>query len=261
MSMLWQAKDVSKHYTRRAVFSSRSVQALDAVSLCVRKGEIVGLVGESGSGKSTLARIALGLEEPTSGAVYWEGVSYPAPQNRKALYRHVQCVLQSSAEACNPAWTGERVIEEPLVHLTAANREKRAMRVQEVARQVALPEECLRKKAGELSGGQQQRLCLARALAVNPSFLVLDEPTASLDVLLQYAIFTLLRELAQTSSVAMLLITHDLRAALSICDTIAVIRSGRTVVMAPAAELVQSPDAYVQRLLHSAGINTACSAK
>ncbi len=256
MNALWRAESVGKFYTRKSGFAGQRVRALDGVSLSVRQGEMVGLVGESGSGKSTLARIALGLETPDAGTVYLREKPYAALRNPRDLYRQVQCVFQSSAEACDPAWTGRRVVEEPLVHLAGLGRAAAAERARELARQVLLPEECLNMPAGTLSGGQRQRLCLARALAVGPSFLVLDEPTANLDVLLQHSILTLLRGIASARSVAMLLITHDLRSAVGVCDSIAVIREGRILEQRPATALRGSRNPHVLRLLRSAGIDT-----
>jgi ABC-type dipeptide/oligopeptide/nickel transport system ATPase subunit len=214
----------------------------------VAPGEIVALVGESGSGKSTLARLSLALEEPDSGTFRFREKGYRDWGERKALYRHIQMVFQNTSESADPAWKTQDVIAEPLVHLTPLPPGERKARVGSAADQVHLPLDCLEKPIAALSGGQRQRACIARALAVNPAFLVLDEPTSGLDALLQDQILSLLEELARNLSVSMLLITHDLRAATRCAQRIAFLQDGIIVETAHAARLRELKHPYAKML-------------
>lgn len=228
MKPVWEAENISKSYLAgHGMGKKRKVNVLQDLSLAVAAGEILALVGESGSGKSTLARLALALEKPDAGSLRFQGKSYAKWGDRKSLYRHIQMVFQGTAESANPQWLAKDVIAEPLVHLmTSLSAAEREARVESAALQARFPRECLRKPIAALSGGERQRACIARALAVEPEFLVLDEPTSGLDAVLQEQILCLLRDLAQNYSVSMLLITHDLHAAEAYAHRIAFLSRG-----------------------------------
>lgn len=249
MKPIWEAADISKSYSvSRRMGKKGKIQALRGVSLSVARGEILALVGESGSGKSTLARLALALEEPDSGTFRFRERSYGDWGERKALYRQIQMVFQSTSESADPAWKTQDVIAEPLVHLTPLSPGERKTRVKSAAAQVHLPLDCLHKPIAALSGGQRQRACIARALAVRPEFLILDEPTSGLDAPLQEQILSLLEELARDLSVSMLLITHDLRAAARYARRIAFLSDGLLLETADSEALAGLKDPYARRL-------------
>jgi ABC-type glutathione transport system ATPase component len=254
MKPIWEAAEISKGYSLgRGMGKKKKVQALRGVSLSVAAGEIVALVGESGSGKSTLARLALALEEPDSGAFRFQEKSYGDWGDRKALYRRIQMVFQSTSEAADPAWKAREVIAEPLVHLTPLTPGERKDRVEAAAAQARFPMDCLHKPIAALSGGQRQRACIARALSVKPEFLVLDEPTSGLDAPLQEQILSLLEDLARTLSVSMLLITHDLQAAIRYAGRIAFLSEGVLVETADSEALAKLKHPYA-RMLYEASL-------
>lgn len=249
MKPLWEAKEISKSYSLNWGMRNRKrISALQDVSLFVGLGEIVALVGESGSGKSTLARLALALEQPDSGTFCFRGKSYDQWGAQKALYRHIQMVFQSTSDAADPSWKVKDVIAEPLIYLTSLLPGERENRILAAATQAQISPDLFHKPMGALSGGQRQRVCIARALAINPEFLVLDEPTSGLDVLLQEQILSLLSELARNLSVSMLLITHDLQAATRYAQRIAFLQDGIIVETAHAACLTELKHPYTQML-------------
>jgi peptide/nickel transport system ATP-binding protein len=254
MTPIWEAVQISKSYSLgRGPGKKKRISALHGVSLAVEPGEILALVGESGSGKSTLARLALALEKPDSGYLSFRQKSYSAWLPPKNLYRHIQMVFQSTAEAADPAWTAREVIAEPLVHLTSLPAPEREARVLAAAAEAGFPSELLAKPVAALSGGQRQRACIARAIAVRPRFLVLDEPTSGLDVLRQEQILSLLQDLALNLSVSMLLITHDLRAAARCARRIAFLRDGVLVETAFSSRLAELRHPYA-RMLYEASL-------
>lgn len=248
MTTLWEARAIRKNYR---VFGKTSHTALEGIDLAVEAGEIVALVGESGSGKSTLARLALGLERPDAGTLFFRGRPYADWGPMRRLYPHIQMVFQSTSESADPAWSGAQTIAEPLVHLTALTDGQRRERVEESADKVGLPHDLLAVPVGALSGGQKQRVCIARALAVQPEFLVLDEPTSGLDILLQEKLLALLQSLSRELSVAMLLITHDLKAAARCARRMAVLHHGRIIETMETHRLDQLTHPFARRLYAS----------
>ncbi|GAB6059225.1 ATP-binding cassette domain-containing protein [Desulfonatronum parangueonense] len=248
MTTLWEARAIRKNYRGSG---KKSHMALDKIDLAVEAGEIVALVGESGSGKSTLARLALGLERPDAGTLHFRGRPYADWGPMRTLYPHIQMVFQSTSESADPSWSAAQAIAEPLVHLTALTRGQRRERVKESADKVGLPQDLLAVPVGSLSGGQKQRVCIARAMAVQPEFLVLDEPTSGLDVLLQEKLLTLLQSLSSELSVAMLLITHDLKAAARCARRMAVLHQGRIIETMETHRLDQLTHPLARRLYAS----------
>lgn len=248
MRPIWEASEIYKGYPLGRGMGRKQISALRGVSLSVGAGEIMALVGESGSGKSTLARLALALEQPDSGTFSFREKRYPEWGPPKVLYRHIQMVFQSTSEAADPAWRAMDVIAEPLVHLTGLSWKEREDRIMAVASQARFPLGDLHKPVSSLSGGQRQRACIARALAVRPGFLILDEPTSGLDAHHQEQILSLFRELARTLSVSMLLITHDIQAAVRTAERIAFLLDGVIVETAYSADMKKLKHSYSQTL-------------
>lgn len=254
---------VNRHYPVKAGLlgvlgrNRLMVQAVSDVSLTIGKGEILGLVGESGSGKSTLGRVALMLEPPSSGRVRFSGEDITSlPRN--ALIRHrrrAQMVFQDPQSSLNRSLSIGSSVESPLlVHAPALTRAQRRARVGELLEIVGLRAAMARRYPHELSGGQRQRVGIARALAVQPEFLVLDEPTSALDVSIQAQVINLLLTLQMNLSLTYLFISHDLALVRWLCDRIAVMYLGRIVELGPTNDLWMRPrHPYTQALLAATG--------
>ena len=229
----------------------RSVDALAAVSFSVRRGETVGIVGESGSGKSTAARCIARLINADSGQIMVEGVDI-APLSARALRpvrRRMQMVFQDPFGSLNPRRTvGQLIAEGPIVHgLSEASAHARALELLDL---VGLERRAAARYPHEFSGGQRQRIGLARALALEPSILVADEPVSALDVSVQDQVLRLLADIRTRLGLTVLFITHDLRVASQVCDSIVVMHKGRVVESGPVADVYARPaHAYTQALL------------
>jgi len=225
------------------------LSALEDVELTVERGETLALVGESGSGKSTLARLLIRLIEPTRGVVRYEGQNIFAlspPQVRK-LRRKVQIVFQDPYSSLNPRHTVRQIVSEGISGLAAPARRTRTAELLEL---VGLSPNIVDRYPHEFSGGQRQRICIARALAVNPEFLILDEPVSALDVSVQSKILNLLADLRDTLSLTYVLISHDLGVVKHIADRVAVLYLGHLVEVAPKHLLFSNPrHPYTQALL------------
>src|SRR5213079_161757 len=228
------------------------VRAVDDVSFTIDEGETFGLVGESGSGKTTTGRCLLRLIEPTSGEIRFRGEDVLAlsPQGLRAARRDMQIVFQDPYSSLNPRMRARQIVEEPLVIHRLGDRAARRERVGELFRLVGLNPAHLERYPREFSGGQRQRIGLARALALNPSFVVLDEPVSALDVSVQAQVVNLLMDLQQQLKLTYLFIAHDLRLVEHICSRVAVMYLGKIVEMGPTASLFASPQhAYTKALL------------
>jgi peptide/nickel transport system ATP-binding protein len=233
------------------------VRAVAGASLAVARGQVVGLVGESGCGKSTLARAAVGLVPTSSGTVTFEGrpVTPLGRRVRPAELVRLQLVFQSPYSSLNPRRTVGSQVGDGIPGGTSVGR------VAEILELVGLPENAVRRYPHEFSGGQRQRIAIARALAADPSVIVLDEPLASLDASAQAQLANLLKRLARTLDVGLLLISHDLAIVRHVADAVSVMYLGRMVETAPTKELWEQPahpysEALIAAVPHADGAGT-----
>jgi oligopeptide transport system ATP-binding protein len=251
---LLEVRKLTKEFTRsRGWFSRPSVvRAVDDVTFSIEKGETFGLVGESGSGKTTTGRCILRLIEPSSGEVRFAGDDVLAfsPQRMRAARREMQIVFQDPYASLNPRMRVGAIVEEPLVIHRIGTAAERRMRVADLLSMVGLDPSWTARYPHEFSGGQRQRIGLARALALNPSLVIADEPVSALDVSVQAQVVNLLLDLQQRLALTYLFIAHDLRLVEHICDRVAVMYRGRIVELARARQLFTSPrHPYTQALL------------
>jgi peptide/nickel transport system ATP-binding protein len=240
------ARDLTKTYAKHAP------PVVDRVSLSIERGQTLGLVGESGSGKSTIARIVLGLIEPTSGSVTFDGRPVTGvPQHQlRPLRRRMQPVFQDPYAALNPRMRVEQIVTEPLVIHERHSRAERRRRCQELLRQVGLDDSAMPRYPHEFSGGQRQRINIARALALRPELLVLDEPVSALDVSVGAQIVNLLRDLQRDFSLTYLFISHSMPLVRYLSTNIAVLRAGKLVELGTRDQVCESPrDDYTRQLV------------
>jgi oligopeptide transport system ATP-binding protein len=231
----------------------RFVRAVDGVTIRVRRGETMALVGESGCGKSTLGRLILRLMDPTFGRVLFDGddVTRWSQRELRPLRRRMQIIFQDPYSSLNPRMTVREIIGEPLrIHHLAKTRAAEEERIVSLLERVGLRADVMERYPHEFSGGQRQRIGIARALAVEPAFIVCDEPTASLDVSIQAQIVNLLVELQETMGLAYLFVSHDLNVVEHVSHRVAVMYLGRIVEQAPRSVIYeQSRHPYTRALL------------
>ena len=234
---------------------ARTFEAVRDVSLQIRKGETFGIVGESGCGKSTLAKLMMGIEKPTAGEICFQGTridDMPAGKLR-ALRPRFQMVFQDSASSLNPRKTVETLLTAPMIYHNIARGEQARRRASELLETVGLSPAMAQRYPHELSGGQRQRVCIARALALNPELVVLDEPVSALDVSIQAQILNLLRDLQERLGLTCVFIGHGLGAVHYISHRIAVMYMGRVVEIGPSDALFENPaHPYTRALLDAA---------
>lgn len=254
---LLEVRDLVKHFPiRRGLFEKMvgRVRAVDGVSFVVREGETLALVGESGSGKTTTGRLILRLIEPTSGRVRFEGqdvLSLDREPMRK-LRRKMQIIFQDPQSSLNPRMKVSNIVSEPLVIHRRGSGSERAARTAELLRLVGLDPSVGSRYPHEFSGGERQRIGIARALALQPRFIVADEPISSLDVSIQAQVLNLLMDLQEKLHLSYLFIAHDLRIVEHGSDRVAVMYLGKIVELAATSELFSHPaHPYTKALLES----------
>ena len=234
--------------------AKKKLLAVDDVSFSLRKGTTLALVGESGSGKSTVANMVLNLLDPTSGKVFYKGTDLSTLGSSELfeMRRKLQVVFQNPYGSLDPMYSIYRCIEEPLVVHKTGNRKEREARVAELLDMVAMPRSTMRRYPNELSGGQRQRIAVARALALNPEVIVLDEAVSALDVLVQNQILQLLAGLQEELDLSYLFITHDLAVVRQTADDVAVMRQGKLVESGSVDEIFANPtESYTRDLIDS----------
>jgi oligopeptide/dipeptide ABC transporter ATP-binding protein len=256
---LLEASGLVKHFSvRRGLmgWSTAVVRAVDSVSFTIGSGTTLGLVGESGCGKTTTSKMVLGLERPTAGVIRFEGadVSSLDSAGLRRYRQSVQAVFQDPYASLDPRMRVGKIIAEPLVINERRGAAERRRRVQELLDLVALPERSGVLYPHEFSGGQRQRIAIARALALSPRLIVLDEPVSALDVSIRAQILNLLRDIQKRLGVAYLFIAHDLAAVAHMSHTIAVMYLGKIVETGDAAEVAMAPQHPYTRALFAAAL-------
>ena len=246
--LLIETKGLKKYFKTPAGL----LHAVDDVDLAIRRGTTLGVVGESGCGKSTLGRVLLRLLEPTAGSILFEGRDVAAlkGQSMKRFRQEAQLIFQDPYASLNPRMTVSNIIAEPIIVGGAKGSSETRQRVQQLMETVGLGARLTNTYPHELDGGRRQRICVARALAVDPRFIVCDEPVSALDVSIQAQILNLLMDLQDRMGLTYLFITHDLSVVKHISDEIAVMYLGQCVERAPVRELFRNPlHPYTQALL------------
>ncbi len=240
---LLEVKNLSKVFPIKGGLLGReigAVKAVNDVSFKIKKGETLGLVGESGCGKTTLGRSILRLIEPTAGEVLFDGKNIVdfSPSEMRTIRRKMQIIFQDPYASLNPRMTIRDILSEPMdIHELHTNKEARQKRLLQLLSQVQLPPDALNKYPHEFSGGQRQRICIARALAVEPEFIVCDEPVSALDVSVQAQVVNLLMDLQKELGLTYLFIAHDLKVVEYISNRVAVMYLGNMVEVAESSEL------------------------
>ena len=235
------------------LFSSKPLKAVDDVSFNIRRGETLGLVGESGCGKTTVGRTLLHLYQPTGGEILFDGKPVKTHQEINEFRKKATMVFQDPYSSLNPRMTVSDIIGEPLdIHKMYQNKAERHERILELMERVGLNSEHAARYAHEFSGGQRQRIGIARALALNPEFIVCDEPVSALDVSIQAQVINMFDELQEQMGLTYLFIAHDILVVRHISDRIAVMYLGKMVELADAKEIYERPLHPYTRSLMSA---------
>ncbi|MGM0846625.1 MAG: ABC transporter ATP-binding protein [Bacillota bacterium] len=252
-----EAKNIKKYFPIKGGILKKTighVKAVDDVSLSIKRGETLGVVGESGSGKSTLGRVILRLLQQTEGQIIFEDndISTLGTRKLRPYRRDMQIVFQDPFASLNPKMSVEELIEEPLIVQTSFKKRERKEKVISLLEKVGLRPDDRLKYPHEFSGGQRQRISIARALALNPKFIICDEPVSALDVSIQAQVLNLMADLQEEFDLTYLFIAHDLGVVKHISDRIAVMYLGRIAEISPKKNLYETPlHPYTQALLSS----------
>ena len=240
---LVEVKNLKEYFTiNTGLFTSKPLKAVDDVSFAIRKGETLGLVGESGCGKTTVGRTLLHLYKPTAGEIYFDGKLIKTKKDILEYRQKSAMVFQDPYSSLNPRMTVSDIIAEPLdVHKMYKNKKERQERILDLMAKVGLNSEHANRYAHEFSGGQRQRIGIARALSMNPEFVVCDEPVSALDVSIQAQVINMFDELQDQMGLTYLFIAHDLLVVRHISDRIAVMYLGKMVELADSAEIYDHP--------------------
>jgi len=255
MQPLLRAENLVKRYPRKKLVSSgEDLLALDGVSFSVVQGTTLAIVGESGSGKSTLAFCLAGLERPTSGSIWFgdKDIAKLAEKDLRQVRPKIQLIFQDPANSLNPRWNVLEILGEPMILQGRTNRNEIRQRAHTLLEKVGLSSELGERSPGELSGGQRQRLAIARALALEPEVLILDEALSALDCSVQAQIANLLMELQSSLGMTYLFITHDLAMAAHLANEIAVMNRGQIVEQDPTEKILKLPQHETTRQLLAA---------
>ncbi|TES53157.1 nickel import ATP-binding protein NikE [Halalkalibacterium halodurans] len=255
MSLL-EVRDVTHTYRTSLLFwrAKQRAPVLTNVSLSIEEGMCMGLLGTSGAGKSTLGKVILGLAKPQKGTVFFQGqdLYQMDPKSRRRVRRDLQVVFQDCYSSVNPRMTAEQIIGEPLENYERLSASEQKRKIAHLLDMVGLRSDDMRKYPREFSGGQLQRINIARAIALKPKLVVLDESVSSLDMVNQTVILELLRELKAVFGLSYLFITHDIKAAYSISDELAVTEKGQLIEQCKdKAQLFSSKHPAVKNLLSS----------
>jgi len=251
---LVEVKNLKEYFNiNTGVFSSKPLKAVDDVSFAIKRGETLGLVGESGCGKTTVGRTLLHLYKPTAGEIWFDGKQIKTKQDILEYRKKTAMVFQDPYSSLNPRMTVSDIIAEPLdVHKVYANKAERQERILDLMAKVGLNSEHANRYAHEFSGGQRQRIGIARALSMQPQFLVCDEPVSALDVSIQAQVINMFDELQDQMGLTYLFIAHDLLVVRHISDRIAVMYLGKMVELADAKEIYDHPlHPYTKSLMSS----------
>lgn len=240
MSVMLETQGLNKYFK----VASGNLHAVENISFKINKGETLGIVGESGCGKSTLGRAVLRLHEPTAGRVIFNDMDITAfsPAEMRQMRRHMQIIFQDPYASLNPRLSIAQSIEEPLkVYKVYSTAQERRRRVLELMEMVGLTERVYNAYPHEFDGGRRQRVVIARALAMNPGFIVCDEPVSALDVSVQAQILNLMMDLQSSLELTYIFISHDLSVVKHISDNVGVMYLGRMVELSPKAEIFKNP--------------------
>jgi oligopeptide transport system ATP-binding protein len=256
MKPLLEISDLKVHFPVRGGFLSRTVgeiKAVDGISFKINRGATVGLVGESGSGKSTTGKAIIRLAPVTSGSILFDGTELTGMSNSqfKSYRKRIQMIFQDPYNSLNPRMTVEQILSEPLeIHFPGQTRSEKLARISDLLELVGLSKGHLSRYPHEFSGGQRQRIGIARALAVEPEFLICDEPVSALDVSVQAQIVNLLQDLQEKMNLTYLFISHDLAVVEHLCSEVLVMNNGAIVESGTSNEILQNPQQdYTRKLL------------
>lgn len=247
-----KCENISKIYKKGGLFTNnKNIKVLDNINFHLKENESMGFVGKNGAGKSTLMRIILGLEKADSGSIYFQGQNISNLKYKKLryIYKDIQIVFQNPQASMNPTFSVFKIISEPVYNYYDYSKEQVREIVIKQLKSVGLPENIIDTNITKLSGGQKQRVAIARALSVNPKLLILDEAVSNLDMITQSQILNLLESLKNTYNISYLVISHDIRVVLKLCDNIIFLDNGIMQEHFIKSEGINSSNEKIKELL------------